>query len=76
MNHQKRIEKALLSLEGLSLGDAFGQNFFVEQDKAIELINARQLPNKPWFYTDDTIMGISVVETLLVWQLFCWRSQL
>ncbi|MGD1920958.1 MAG: ADP-ribosylglycohydrolase family protein [Pleurocapsa sp.] len=64
MNHQKRIEQALLSLKGLSLGDAFGQNFFIEQDKAIELINTRQLPNKPWFYTDDTVMGISIVDTL------------
>lgn len=64
MNHQERIEKALLSLEGLSLGDAFGQNFFIEQDKAIEIINTRQLPNKPWFYTDDTVMGISIVDTL------------
>ena len=64
MNHTQRIEKALLSLEGLSIGDSFGQNFFIEQDKAIQSINSRILPTKPWFYTDDTVMAISVVETL------------
>ena len=51
MNHTQRIEKALLSLEGLSIGDSFGQNFFIEQDKAIQSINSRILPTKPWFYT-------------------------
>ena len=64
MNHTERIKKALLSLEGLSIGDSFGQNFFIEQDKAIQLINSRILPTKPWFYTDDTVMAISIVETL------------
>ena len=64
MKHQERMEKALLSLEGLSIGDSFGQNFFIEQNKARELINLRQLPPKPWFYTDDTVMAISIVETL------------
>ena len=64
MNHQERLEQAILALEGLSLGDSFGQKFFIEQRKAVTLIEARQLPDKPWLYTDDTIMGISVVETL------------
>ena len=64
MNHQERLKEAILSLEGLSLGDSFGQNFFIEQRKAIALIQARQLPDEPWLYTDDTVMGISVVETL------------
>ena len=64
MNHTKRIKKAFLSLEGLSIGDSFGQNFFIEQDKAIQSINSRILPTKPWFYTDDTVMAISIVETL------------
>ena len=64
MNHQQRIKQALLSLEGLSLGDSFGQSFFIEQSKAIQLINGRVLPKKPWLYTDDTLMAISIVETL------------
>ena len=64
MNHEARIEKAILSLSGLSIGDSFGQNFFIEQNKARQLINSRQLPAKPWLYTDDTVMAISIVETL------------
>lgn len=64
MNHTERIKKALLSIEGLSIGDSFGQNFFIEQNKVIQSINSRILPTKPWFYTDDTVMAISIVETL------------
>ena len=64
MNHQTRMEKAILALEGLSLGDSFGQNFFIEQNQARQLINSRQLPAKPWFYTDDTVMALGIVETL------------
>ena len=63
-NHEERIKKASLSLEGLSIGNSFGQNFFIEQNKAWQLIDSRTLPNKPWFYTDDTVMAISIVETL------------
>jgi len=64
MNHEARIEKAILSLSGLSIGDSFGQNFFIEQNKARQLISSRQLPAKPWLYTDDTVMALSIVETL------------
>ena len=64
MNHTERIKKALLSLEGLSIGDSFGQKFFIEQNKAIQSIDSRILPTKPWFYTDDTVMAISIIETL------------
>ena len=64
MNHTERIKKGLLSLEGLSIGDSFGQSFFIEQNKARQLIDSRILPTKPWFYTDDTVMAISIVETL------------
>ena len=64
MNHTERIKKALLSLQGLSIGDSFGQNFFIEQNKARQLIDSRTLPTSPWLYTDDTVMAISVVETL------------
>ncbi len=63
-DHKKRINKALLSLEGLSLGDSFGQCFFIPRQKALQLITNRWLPEQPWLYTDDTIMAISVIETL------------
>ena len=47
MNHTERTKKALLSLEGLSIGDSFGQKFFIEQNKAIQAIDSRILPPEP-----------------------------
>jgi len=44
-----RMARAQVSLDGLSVGDAFGE---------------RGLPEPPWCYTDDTQMALSIVETL------------
>jgi ADP-ribosylglycohydrolase len=57
-------ERAFLSLEGLSVGDAFGQRFFVPTEEAVARITRRELPETPWPYTDDTEMALSVVEVL------------
>src|ERR1700730_9780657 len=57
-------ERAWLSLEGLSVGDAFGQRFFLPQEEAVQRIARRELPETPWPYTDDTEMALSVVEVL------------
>jgi len=58
------IQNALISLDGLSVGDAFGQMFFVPDEKAIRNIESRIMPSSPWYLTDDTIMSIGVIETL------------
>jgi ADP-ribosylglycohydrolase len=55
------LEAALLSLEGLSVGDAFGQLFFSLPFTALE---NRRVPAGPWRWTDDTHMALSVVEVL------------
>lgn len=60
--NESLFERALLSLDGLSIGDSFGQCFFqasVEERRA-----ARILPGAPWYYTDDTEMSLSVVSVL------------
>jgi len=57
-----RAEKMRLSLEGLSVGDAFGEQFFSHSQKLIE---ERRLPPGPWPWTDDTHMALSIVEVLL-----------
>jgi ADP-ribosylglycohydrolase len=57
-------DRAFLSLEGLSVGDAFGEQFFVASDEAMRLISRRELPVPPWTYTDDTEMALSIVEML------------
>ncbi len=55
------VEMALLSLEGLSVGDAFGECFFSYPTK---MIARRELPPGPWDWTDDTHMALSIVAVL------------
>ena len=59
-----RLARALRSLDGLSVGDAFGEAFFSDPTTLAPRIEARVPPDPPWHYTDDTIMAMSVVETL------------
>jgi len=58
------IERARCSLEGLSVGDAFGETFFVNPDLVEGLIAQRALAARTWNYTDDTLMAMSVVSVL------------
>lgn len=62
--HAERLARATLSLEGLSVGDAFGEQFFVDPNIVEELIEARTLPAPEWYFTDDTQMALSVVSIL------------
>jgi ADP-ribosylglycohydrolase len=57
-----RLARARLALDGLSLGDAFGESFFVSD--AAQRVRARRLAPAPWRWTDDTAMAIGIVETL------------
>jgi ADP-ribosylglycohydrolase len=61
-DHDDRIARARLSLEGLSVGDAFGQCFF--RPEIGKLLIRRQPPQRPWLWTDDTAMALSIVEVL------------
>ena len=58
------IARAKLSLEGLSVGDAFGERFFGPEELVTMLIQARAEPARIWRYTDDTEMALSIVEML------------
>lgn len=60
----ERLALARLSLDGLSVGDAFGDRFFMHADTAHALIKARALPKGPWEFTDDTNMALSIYEVL------------
>src|SRR5262245_43232883 len=59
-----RLARARHALEGLSVGDAFGERFFLHPDLVEHLIVQRVLPAPPWGYTDDTEMSLSIVATL------------
>jgi ADP-ribosylglycohydrolase len=62
--HDERMERARLALDGLSIGDAFGDQFFGSPE-AVELrIASRALPGSPWHYTDDTEMALGLLEVL------------
>lgn len=57
---------ARLSLNGLAIGDGFG-NAFGERFVASETnrwLCEQRLPPAPWLWTDDTHMALSIVETL------------
>ena len=63
---EKALARAMDSLEGLSCGDAFGENFF-GMGRFHESVHGRQLPPGVWRVTDDTVMAVSIVETLRVY---------
>ncbi|HWO26885.1 MAG TPA: ADP-ribosylglycohydrolase family protein [Kofleriaceae bacterium] len=63
-DHAERMERASLALDGLSVGDAFGERFFGAPDTAEARIAARAVPAAPWPYTDDTEMALGVMEVL------------
>jgi len=58
------LERTWLSLDGLSVGDAFGERFFGSTHEVLQRISRRELPETPWTYTDDTEMALSIVEIL------------
>lgn len=55
------LERALRSLDGLSVGDAFGELFFYISP---EYATLKDLPGEMWRWTDDTHMALSIVEVL------------
>ena len=60
-----RLARARTALEGLSVGDAFGERFFVDYTIVEGLIEERAEPVAPWPYTDDTEMALSIVASLI-----------
>jgi ADP-ribosylglycohydrolase len=61
-DHESRLARARASLEGLSVGDAFGDLFF--RPDAEERVKERSLPPGPWPWTDDTQMALSIFYEL------------
>lgn len=60
----ERLDRALLSLDGLSVGDAFGQLLSTCARNARSVVNRDGLPPGPWWHTDDTQMALAIVEEL------------
>lgn len=63
----RMLERARQSLEGLSVGDAFGERFFAIKGAFLDdVLRERAMPEPPWRYTDDTVMAMSIYEVLAV----------
>lgn len=56
-------ERALVSLTGLSIGDAFGDQFFLLANRGLD--PWMETPPPVWEWSDDTEMACSVVDTLI-----------
>jgi ADP-ribosylglycohydrolase len=64
--HEMRLARARVALEGLSVGDGFGEQFFyLTPDRAASHIEYRAMPLRSWEYTDDTQMALSIYSVLL-----------
>ncbi len=57
-------DRMLLSLQGLSVGDAFGEQCFDYWRTDHPAMEKHVPPPPPWPYTDDTEMALSIVEVL------------
>lgn len=83
LDHFDRMQRTLLSLEGLAIGDAVGEMLAYRHADAGRIIG-RGLPAGPWFHTDDTEMALSIVEVLRLYghihqdalvRRFAWRFE-
>jgi ADP-ribosylglycohydrolase len=64
LQDDSQFRRAMCSLEGLSVGDAFGERYFINPDVVDGLIESRALAEPPWLFTDDTLMALSIVSCL------------
>jgi ADP-ribosylglycohydrolase len=63
-DHSQRMLRALLSFDGLSVGDGFGECFFTRPEVIERRLEHRDPPPPPWIVTDDTLMALSIVRCL------------
>jgi ADP-ribosylglycohydrolase len=63
-DHKERMKRALLSFDGLSVGDGFGECFFTSTDIIEQWVQHRRPPPPPWVVTDDSVMALSIVRCL------------
>lgn len=64
MEKRERLYAAKQALNGIAIGDCFGQTYFLEPATAAARIENRDILKEPWHFTDDTVMGIGVYRIL------------
>lgn len=63
-SREARRARWAIALDGLSVGDAFGDRYFGPGIEVMPRIERRELAPAPWPWTDDTHMALSIVEML------------
>jgi ADP-ribosylglycohydrolase len=63
-DHTERLHRMEQSIVGLSIGDSFGEQFFVSESEVEGLIAKHVVPAAPWRYTDDTVMALAIHEVI------------
>lgn len=65
----ERLQRARISLEGLSVGDALGGFFEFNQPAVlVRALATHKLPDIQWHFTDDTNMALSIYEILRLYE--------
>ncbi|MCM8540568.1 MAG: ADP-ribosylglycohydrolase family protein [Lentisphaeraceae bacterium] len=64
MNHLYRLNLAWESLQGLSIGDSFGECFFTDIELVRGRLAGKHEPPSPWLITDDSVMAIGIYNCL------------
>jgi len=64
MTIDEKLRLASISLFGLSIGDAFGETFFGNEDLITNRLIYKELKEGPWNITDDTVMAIGIYNIL------------
>jgi len=63
-DHAARMRRAEASLDGLSVGDAFGERFVGDVDVVRARIASRTVPRPTWDTTDETELAYAIVQVL------------
>lgn len=64
INNIEREKLSQKSLLGVSIGDAFGDSFFGDEEIIMNKIGTRKIPESTWEFTDDTVMSIAVFDEI------------
>lgn len=64
MTIDEKLRLASISLLGLSIGDAFGETFFGNEDLITKRLIYKEIAPENWCFTDDTVMAIGIYKLL------------
>ena len=67
-----RYQRALDSLQGLSVGDAFGQQFFMSWDLSVRLMESGEFGGPPFDFQDEFVLRELIAKRDLRWVDATW----